>query len=620
MKKTQIAKKNIISMKSNTVHYIMSKAFGKKDIHKLTKKKVVNKKGDIQTVYVKNNIENKESKVKKLSASARKWLREAIDSIHSYAMPDRKVREELKQFAPSNSVEAYRGMLFSSKEQFLKFLESSNTKNDKLTYKQRENWGVSSWSHDVNDTVGFATRRAANNMNQATLDFLLSAKSGDKIDGEYGIIIKGNLTPDNILVDTKLLPHHVETKRYAMLNEVFVNHDANVDSQIVAVFARKDGQIEGDISEFINNIMNDQSSNLIIDKQVQRNIENYKSFRMSGQDAETLFGRQGFIGVEIDRAKVAKAPYSPKDAKLIYKVLRRIKDNNPDFDQEVAFSDMRGFIGKHDLALTKDEIANFVKKNMLSKDKVIDRTFDSSYDIYKQNLEDEFKTKMQEAINKHLPKDWYEQLVNATINHIYNNLGEGSKRYAAFKTTIGIKKSMTHYISLSKSHPEKRTVHKDNKTFQQTFYIADNDNSNEAHQKKLDIAKARGIRVPPAWKNIWVNPDEKGDLQVKGIDQKGRVQYIYSSEHSAKAAAEKFKRLQDFANNYDKLMKRINKDFDKSDEAKILYLIATTGFRVGSDKDTKAEKKTIDFLNRIQYQGKQGEWNDTKETYEDPDE
>lgn len=106
--------------------------------------------------------------------------------------------------------------------------------------------------------------------------------------------------------------------------------------------------------------------------------------------------------------------------------------------------------------------------------------------------------------------------------------------------------------------------------------------------------------VPPAWKNVFLNPNKDAALQVKGEDAKGRMQYIYSAEHSEKAAAEKFARLKDLhaaiptiraSSLRDMNNKKLSKE--KRDTAACLYLIYKTGFRVGSDSDTKADKKAF---------------------------
>lgn len=99
------------------------------------------------------------------------------------------------------------------------------------------------------------------------------------------------------------------------------------------------------------------------------------------------------------------------------------------------------------------------------------------------------------------------------------------------------------------------------------------------------VALERGIKVPPAWTDVWVNPDPKAPLQVKGRDAKGVLQRLYSKAHAEQAAVEKFQRVKAFAKAYPKIAKQVMADFDKKPEARVLYLIAKTGFRLGGDEE-----------------------------------
>jgi len=104
--------------------------------------------------------------------------------------------------------------------------------------------------------------------------------------------------------------------------------------------------------------------------------------------------------------------------------------------------------------------------------------------------------------------------------------------------------------------------------------------------------QARLSKVPPAWKEVKLNPDPNGALQVKGMDGKGRTQYLYSAAHGEAAAAAKFQRLKEFHQGLPKIRKAIERDAKAgSDEAALLTLIDKTGFRVGSETDTKAAKQ-----------------------------
>jgi len=106
-----------------------------------------------------------------------------------------------------------------------------------------------------------------------------------------------------------------------------------------------------------------------------------------------------------------------------------------------------------------------------------------------------------------------------------------------------------------------------------------------------DMAKERGYKVPPGWTKVEVNVDPTAPMQVRAKDGKGRNVYIFSDQHRADAAANKFARVTQFSKEHSTIMSKIAKDFDSSDEAKVLHLINQTGFRVGSDKDTGAKVK-----------------------------
>lgn len=111
-----------------------------------------------------------------------------------------------------------------------------------------------------------------------------------------------------------------------------------------------------------------------------------------------------------------------------------------------------------------------------------------------------------------------------------------------------------------------------------------------------DEARMKELRIPPAWKNVLLNPDKKGALQAVGVDDKGRKQYRYSAARSAQKSAEKFDRLGEFNKDLPRLRSQIlrdleSKDSDTREAAAVMHLIERTGFRIGGEGDTGAEKK-----------------------------
>lgn len=115
----------------------------------------------------------------------------------------------------------------------------------------------------------------------------------------------------------------------------------------------------------------------------------------------------------------------------------------------------------------------------------------------------------------------------------------------------------------------------------------------EADQKAFAEAEQRGIKLPPAWTNVWVSPNKKADLQATGKDSKGRKQYVYSVDARNRADAKKFARLRQFHKSLPAMQRRIAGDFDTKDEAKVLHLISQTGFRIGSEADTGGDKQAF---------------------------
>ena len=100
-----------------------------------------------------------------------------------------------------------------------------------------------------------------------------------------------------------------------------------------------------------------------------------------------------------------------------------------------------------------------------------------------------------------------------------------------------------------------------------------------------------GAKVPPAWTDVWITTDIRSRIQATGLDSKGRRVYLYSAEFMGRAAAAKFSRLRAFGRAYPSLIRKLSRDMKTSDEARVLYLIAKTGFRIGSNAETLAEVK-----------------------------
>lgn len=114
-----------------------------------------------------------------------------------------------------------------------------------------------------------------------------------------------------------------------------------------------------------------------------------------------------------------------------------------------------------------------------------------------------------------------------------------------------------------------------------------------ADAKAFQTAREQGWAVPPAWTELKVNTAPGAEWYVKGRDEKGRVVGQYSAAYRAGQDAKKFNRVKNLTKIFPKLSKDLASQMETSEEAAVLYLISKTGFRPGSDSDTKADVKAF---------------------------
>ena len=102
--------------------------------------------------------------------------------------------------------------------------------------------------------------------------------------------------------------------------------------------------------------------------------------------------------------------------------------------------------------------------------------------------------------------------------------------------------------------------------------------------------RVKALRVPPAWRDVRINSDPKAGLAAVGFDAKGRPTALYTEAHHSAQAVKKFNRLKKFAAIREDLVRRAEQDANNgNDEAAVLLVLAKTGMRIGSDRNTKAK-------------------------------
>jgi DNA topoisomerase IB len=68
----------------------------------------------------------------------------------------------------------------------------------------------------------------------------------------------------------------------------------------------------------------------------------------------------------------------------------------------------------------------------------------------------------------------------------------------------------------------------------------------DEHGRRLgaaDVARCKGLVIPPAWRDVWICPVENGHLQAVGTDDAGRRQYLYHPDWRAKRDRAKHDRV-----------------------------------------------------------------------------
>lgn len=108
-------------------------------------------------------------------------------------------------------------------------------------------------------------------------------------------------------------------------------------------------------------------------------------------------------------------------------------------------------------------------------------------------------------------------------------------------------------------------------------------------KKVSDIERIKSIVIPPAWKDVRINPSPSGKIQALGIDDAGRLQYKYGASFTKKQAKTKYSKLAKFGKQLPKLMKVVNRDLALKGLdrlrviAAVVKLIDALNFRVGTE-------------------------------------
>jgi DNA topoisomerase-1 len=107
------------------------------------------------------------------------------------------------------------------------------------------------------------------------------------------------------------------------------------------------------------------------------------------------------------------------------------------------------------------------------------------------------------------------------------------------------------------------------------------------------LERIDSLRIPPAWRDVWISPRAGAKLQATGLDSAGRRQYLYHPAYRARQEQEKFDNLIRFAERLPDLRAAMAKHIEQEPfsfewtAAVAVRLINLGWFRVGDERYAK---------------------------------
>ena len=110
------------------------------------------------------------------------------------------------------------------------------------------------------------------------------------------------------------------------------------------------------------------------------------------------------------------------------------------------------------------------------------------------------------------------------------------------------------------------------------------------------IERIESLRIPPAWRDVWISPRPSAKLQAVGVDAAGRRQYLYHPEYRAQQEQAKYDKLVRFGENLPRIRAAMAEHMDRDEldrervSAVALRLINVGWFRPGSERYAKESR------------------------------
>ncbi|CAN5136025.1 DNA topoisomerase IB [soil metagenome] len=119
------------------------------------------------------------------------------------------------------------------------------------------------------------------------------------------------------------------------------------------------------------------------------------------------------------------------------------------------------------------------------------------------------------------------------------------------------------------------------------------DKSDNRVKDKSTLDRIDGLRIPPAWTDVWISPANNTHLQATGIDQKGRKQYLYHPQWTRLCQEHKFDKVELFGKHLPHIREQIERDMttrglnQKRIIATVIWLLEHTFIRIGNEEYAK---------------------------------
>src|SRR5580700_9753937 len=107
------------------------------------------------------------------------------------------------------------------------------------------------------------------------------------------------------------------------------------------------------------------------------------------------------------------------------------------------------------------------------------------------------------------------------------------------------------------------------------------------------LKRIESLVIPPAWKNVWICPEENGHLQASGRDERNRKQHVYHHRWREVRDETKFHRLVDFGRVLPSIRHQLTKDLTREGLcrekviATVVRLLEISLIRVGNEESAR---------------------------------